>query len=313
MRFWKLSEWRRVLAAIRSWSPDIVHIQYPTQGYRSPFLPSMTPLLSTVAGRAVVRTWHEVHALRGAPFFFLEALPPGPIVAVRPQLYDQLPRLFQATLNPQRVRFIPNASSIPKQDLSTSERARIRTLYLRGQQRLILFFGFVYPFKGVEQIFEIANPATDHLMIAGEEGGDEEYVARLRSLADAAPWTGKVTFTGFLSADESGRLIAASDAVVLPFRHGAGVWNSSIHAAVLQGTPVITTTDDNPHFDAARHVHFAAVDDIAAMRDALDRLAGHRRPYSPLVDVDEWEMIARQHLELYGELLGRGFPGGVAS
>ena len=35
-RGWRMKDLSRLLRTIRRWNPDIIHIQYPTQGYRRP-------------------------------------------------------------------------------------------------------------------------------------------------------------------------------------------------------------------------------------------------------------------------------------
>jgi len=104
---------------------------------------------------------------------------------------------------------------------------------------------------------------------------------------------------GFLSNPDTANLLAAADAVVLPFRNGGGIWNSSIHAAAIQGSAVITTSLDARGLDDKWNVYFAPVDGVPEMKAALDRLAGRRRAADGSVDGDDWDRIAEQHLALY--------------
>ncbi len=43
MERWSLVEMLKVVRLIKNWSPDIVHIQYPTQGYSNGWLPWLLP------------------------------------------------------------------------------------------------------------------------------------------------------------------------------------------------------------------------------------------------------------------------------
>lgn len=278
MTHWRLSEVATFNRIVKNWSPDIVHIQYPTQGYGTGALPMFIPLLASRLGAKVVRTWHEMPAGPGIIAFAIEAAAPGPYVVVRPEFEENLGALLRPLISGRAGGLVTSASSIPKSRISDSERGEVRARLLKGKSRLIVFFGFLYPFKGVEQIFDIADPGLDQIVIAGEAGVDAQYLRDLERRSLENPWRGGVTMTGFLSNDSVADLLAAADAVVLPFRRGGGSWNSSIQAAVLQGVPVITTSNEVRGLDARLNIYFAAPDDVEDMRAALDRLAGQRRP-----------------------------------
>jgi glycosyltransferase involved in cell wall biosynthesis len=299
MRRWGLAELRTLRSVIVEWAPDILHVQYPTQGYGYGLLAPLVPIIASGLGVKVVRTWHEVPSLLGVPNFLLEALAPGPYIVVRPGFLQRLQPFLRPLLANRAGGYVMGASSIPRSVASETQRRALRKRLLGGKRRLIVFFGFLYPFKRVELLFEIANPVSDRIVIAGEAGVDRRYCESLEQLANEEPWRDSVTMTGFLSNEDTADLLAAADAVVLPFRKGGGVWNSSIHAAVIQGSAVITTSREAPGPDERRNIYFASPDRVPEMRAALDRLAGRRRSFDPDIDRDEWLRIAEQHLALY--------------
>jgi hypothetical protein len=92
--------------------------------------------------------------------------------------------------------------------------------------------------------------------------------------------------------------MAAADAIVLPFRDGGGEWNSSLQAARLQGTPVVTTSRLRSGFDADENTAYCAPGDIEAMRRALQAHAG-RRPAHRISENRTWEDIAAAHRGVY--------------
>jgi glycosyltransferase involved in cell wall biosynthesis len=298
MQTWRLSGLPALLRAIRRWRPDVVHMQYPTQGYDGRLLPSLVPLLSWLCGAHPVRTWHEVHIWKATVDFLLQALPPGRFVVVRPNFVAQLPSFLATLIRSRSVSFIPSASIMPPSALGPAERQALRAHYLGDKSRLIVFFGFLYRFKGVEQLFDIADPATDRLIIAGEAGVDVAYMDQLKVRADEDDWRGSVTFTGFLDQAEISDLLAVADAVVLPFTRGGGVWNTSAHAAVRQGTPVITTSTETQEAGEAEGISFAAPGDIKAMRAALAAVPEWQVERAPAHD-DPWREIADRHLGVY--------------
>ena len=305
---WRVRDAWHALSALNRWKPDVVHIQYPTQGYDYGRLPMWLPMMAWLLGIKVVQTWHESTGVRGAASFLLRALVPGKVVVVRPGFRQGLHPLLRALLFSREPVFIANASSISRSRLDASQKQAAKQTYLAGQQRLIVFFGFVYPFKGVDLLFEIADASTDHIVIAGEVDRDSDYGRQLLQTAASTRWAGKVSFTGFLTSDAVADLLVVSDAVVLPFRQGGGEWNTSIHGAVLNGSYVITTSEHLRGFDPQQGIHYAPIDDVQEMKHALS-LAAHRRPGSASggsasADHDPWRGIAQAHVDLYQGVVG---------
>ena len=299
---WTFGEVGRVVKAIREWRPDLVHVQYPTLGYGFARMPVLVPLISWLLGKRVVCTFHEPYDHGGLPRFVVQSRPAFKSIVVRPNYEALLPRMARWFLPARNRVYIASESAIPRCTATLLARAALRAAMLDGRQRLVVFFGFLSQQKGADRLFDICNPATDHIVFVGQALPADCAGDRLAALAAQSPWAGHVSFTGFLSETECADMLAAADAVVLPFRNGGGVWNSSIQAAVQQGVAVITTSYENRGLDRDRHVHWSGVDDIDDMRSALDRLAGTRRDAS-LGEVDEWHSIAARHCELYQDAL----------
>lgn len=300
---WSFAEALKVIKIIHLWSPDIVHIQYPTQGYGNGFLPWALPLIAFMMRKKVVQTWHEGYGRRSAPKLFLKAIVPGGLVVVRPQFKESLPISLRCVLWNKQYVFIRNASPFPKIDLDEKVKSDLKKRYFNGQTRLIVFFGFVYPNKGAELLFEIADPASDQIVIAGEIVETSEYQQKIMKLATTQPWVGKVTVTGFLQPVDIASLLSIADAVILPYRVGGGEWNTSIHAAVLQRSLVITTSLTHHGYDEKRNIYYSKVNDVQEMKSAFDIYAGTRRKDDPDIDKDEWKEIAIKHRSLYEALL----------
>jgi glycosyltransferase involved in cell wall biosynthesis len=303
MKKWSLSEAVKVMQTIRSWSPDIVHIQYPTQGYRNRLLQWFLPMISFLMKKKVVQTWHEAYSRRYVPGFLLKALTPGRVVVVRPQYKNNLLPILRRAVREKEFVFIKNASVFPKINLDDQEKDVLRKRFLKEQKRLVVFFGFVAPYKGVELLFEIADPATDHIVIAGKLDERTDCYRKIMARTSTQSWLGKVSITGFLPAEDIATRLAVADAVILPFRVGGGEWNTSIHGAVLQGSFVITTSLAQNGYDKKHNVYYSRVDDVQEMKAALDRYAGSRRAYDRDIDRDEWQDIAIDHHSLYEALL----------
>jgi glycosyltransferase involved in cell wall biosynthesis len=295
---WKFSEARLLFRAIRRWKPDIVHFQFPTQGYENRYMPYLLPLALRAAGLPVVETWHEYQAAF-MPRYVVNSLIDAVFIVVRPRYMETMSRWFRWIMRNRMVRFVPNASSIPHVVLSNEERRTVRLRYGVGdRERLVLNFGFVYPSKGVDLLFDILDPDVDRLVIASDLDPTDEYHALILEQLHSQRWRDQSVVIGFLPSAELARLLAAADAVVLPFLGGGGGWNTSIHAVVAQGTFLLTTSVEFRGYDEASNVYYATPSGLEEMKTALKSYGG--RQIRPVVDFDdEWRAIARQHLEVY--------------
>lgn len=283
---------KRIVAEFR---PDMVHIQYPTQGYNG-MLPKCLPLFVRLLGVPVVQTWHE-HYAECKQISWLNLLACSALIYVRPDLPQKLPAWVSAWLGKAPVVYVPNASTIPVASLNEGQAQHIKQ-DLSGGRPVICYFGFVNPNKGVERLFEIADPAKHHLVLICDLSDEYPYQANILRIANQAPWAGRVTVTGFQSAQRVGEILAVADAVIFPFPGGAGEWNTSLKAAELAGAFTIATTRDVSllGYHEKQNIYFAGCERISDMRDALNRYIGIRRGS---VSVDSWRTIAMTHEQLY--------------
>jgi glycosyltransferase involved in cell wall biosynthesis len=249
----------------------------------------------------IVQTWHEYHMER-IRRNLLNAISGGGLITVRPNYRETMPNWYRWLIRRKRFDFIPSASAIPRIQLSEGERLAIRSDFALPPTRLIVNFGFAYASKRLEQLFEIADPSRDHLVLICDLNPDDEYHRVILDRVNQEPWLGKVTITGFLPADRVGRILAAADAVVLPFRDGGGIWNTSIHAAVTQGTFVLTTSRELQGYHTAANTYYAQPDDVADMRIALRTYGGRSRNETDEDPASEWETIADAHRAFYASI-----------
>ncbi len=296
---WDLREATTIWRVFRQWKPDVVHFQYPTQGYDDRLLASLIPLLAWMAGATSIRTWHEAFSGRQSVTFLLQSIAPGPRIVVRPNFRALMWRWLRPMLGP-RATMIAGASSIPLSSLNRSERRERRNSCAGSADRLVVFFGFLLPAKGVEQLFEIAEPARDTLVIAGEADADPDYAAKIKALAASDIWSDRSRLAGFLPASDTADLLAIADVVVLPFVTGGGSWNSSISAALLQGTPVVTTSRERHGLDDTGQVYFAEPNNIADIKYGMT-IVKRREPDDARDTLlnGEWARIRDDHLNVY--------------
>lgn len=301
VRGWGVRETSTVLGLMRKWRPDIVHAQYPSHSYRK--IQWILPTMAWLANGPVVQTWHEYYSPRNWPSVLNAALPGG-LVAVRPNYMEKMPGWYRWLNRHKEFRYIPNAASIPAVSLTEAERNDIHVRLGAPENGLIIYFGFAYPAKEIEVLFEIADPGRHRLVLICDLSAGDAYQASILDLAHRDDWAGKVSVTGYLPPTEAATLLAAADAVVLPFRNGGGEWNSSIHGAAEQGTFVLTNSYEKQGYDEIANIYYALPGDVPNMRDALRQHAGRRGQEPSTARGENWDTIASAHVELYRSLLG---------
>jgi glycosyltransferase involved in cell wall biosynthesis len=301
LRSWKLRALPDVMRILSACKPDIVHIQFPTQGYAHYWLPWTLPLALRILGFRVAQTWHEFLGYKRS---FLPYIACDTAIAVRPNFTQHIPSLYRLMLRHKKVVYIPSASSIPQSRLLGEERKQLSIGLKNGQDRMVTYFGFVNLNKGVELIFRVADPSRDQLVLICDLSQNNPHQREILQLCDSPDWRGKVTVTGFLPADKVADVLAVSDAVVLPFPAGGGHWNTSISAALEQGTLVITTSESKHGYDPVSNIFYCNPGDAESMARALATHGGRKIKRSNNVEL-AWNRIANEHLEVYGEMLTR--------
>jgi glycosyltransferase involved in cell wall biosynthesis len=302
-RGWRMLDAVPIAIAARRWRPDVMHIQYPTQGYGHRYLPWLLPTLFRIASVPIVQSWHE-HPEGMGRRNILNAALGGGLIAVRPDYTGMMSARYQWLVRRKQFRFIPGASAIPRVQLSDTEISALRSRFALTSGSLIVFFGFAHPAKRIELLFEIADPARHHLVLICDLSSADAYQDRILNLINCEPWAGRVTVTGFLPSEEVGQILGAADAVILPFQNGGGLWNTSIRAAVAQGTFVLTTSRERHGYDSSENVYYAQPDEVSEMREALRTFVGNRNSETVKDPGCEWDSIASAHISLFNTIKG---------
>jgi glycosyltransferase involved in cell wall biosynthesis len=142
----------------------------------------------------------------------------------------------------------------PDPDGSYRKRGREK-LDVKSDDFLLVYYGYVYPGKGVETLFQslqLVSQKRDNvrLIIVGgmmeKSDAQRNYAREIRALPQRLGIEDKVTWVGELppDTDEASVYLHASDASVLPFDIGVRCNNTSFVGIVAHGLPTITTQGD---------------------------------------------------------------------
>jgi len=297
MDVWDLPSISRVNDVMRQFSPDIVHLQYPASFGRV-FMPNLLPLVCKARGIAMVQTWHE-HPIYSQ---MINAVPNDTLVVVDPAYPAAYRQPYRAMVRNKRSVYIPIGANIPRADTGPEKRNQVRTRYHSEDFRLIVYFGFAITQKGIEYVFNAANPEVDRLVLICELDPKDSYQASILRFAESPEWRGKCCVTGYLEDQQVASVLASADAAVFPFVDGSTLRNGSVLAARLQGTLVVTTHAHFRGYNPSEHTYYVAPGDAEGIREALDSHAGMRFEGEPCVA--SWDDIAVQHVKMYERVLG---------
>ncbi len=302
---WMLGEYPAIRSVVKSWNPDLIHIQYPTQGFYGKKLPYLLPFFIKLMNKVVIQTWHEGFRLSGLFKIFPISITSGNVIVVRINYMQSVSHLFFWVKYIKKIFFVKSASMIPKSLLSNEQKQEYKVQYANANKNLVVFFGFLYPAKGVEQIFEIADPEKDTLLLVGKMDVKQDYANKIKALANSNKWVGSVKFLDFLPDKEVANILAAADAVVLPFKDGGGEWNTSIYAAVNNDTFLLTTANRNQWYDEDNNIYYACPGDVSSMRTALRSYISKKRNDQRNPYLEDWENMADEHMKIYADALGK--------
>ncbi len=213
---------------------------------------------------------------------------------------------------PEFAAVLPGASVVPlgvEQPGPPPDReASRRALGLTPDRLVVLCFGFLAPYKGLETALEAARVAAPPvaLIVAGGEhprlvaGGDSYHELLRDRYGESARFTGRVpesdVATWFEAADVAAfmypRPFSSSGALALAVAHGTPIL-ASPELARTAGLPSSLTVARDPHALAARWRELAA-DPARLRRMRADTVA--------LAESRRWPAVAATHLELYEEV-----------
>lgn len=172
-----------------------------------------------------------------------------------------------------------------------------RQLNIPEKGRVVLFFGFVRPYKGLIYLIEALARLNDkiqglYLVVAGEFWENmEAYLQKIEAMG----LSGQVQLEDrYIPNEELGVFFRAADLAVAPYVGGT---QSAVSALALGfGIPLVATEWSSAGIDKAHKemVRLVPSGDVNALADAIQTFfESHRPPVStaPLPDLNGWETL----------------------
>jgi hypothetical protein len=301
---------------------ELVHVEYPTEGWGNSVLPSFLPLAK---GRSrlllTLHEWSQMNRFRRASILPLVVKSDGFIFVSeqeREHFFASAPKAARS--KPTWV--IPIGVNLEVPELSAEEILAKRGELLGERFDLVItHFGFIHSGKQPEKMLDVVEALRTsgrraRLVFIGDFQKDkaaerQAFVDRIRERALAED----VTMLGFVQDDREAALImAAADVSISLFSDGLSPRRGSFWYATQHGRPTITTEPSDKRafgelgsFLQPPHVFLVSAD---ASREAIAETVNSLPSYSPgevpPIPVPSWHDIATRHAAVYKEMLGRG-------
>jgi glycosyltransferase involved in cell wall biosynthesis len=197
------------------------------------------------------------------------------IIALSAQHLDAFVMAYPDVRAKAEIIPAPSFVPIPKEDPGSARRRGREALGLQEHEIAIIYYGYLYPLKGVETLIAAFGrlPANTRLLIVGETE-DDVYARSLLELSNQAGRADHVLWMGYCDEEKIHLYLCAADICVLPFNVGVRLNNSSFAAAAAHGLPIVTTRGEmleTPFIDG-ENVRLCPPKNPAAMAEAINEL-----------------------------------------
>jgi glycosyltransferase involved in cell wall biosynthesis len=303
---WGASDLAAIASIIRNEKPDIFHQQYPSYmggpTNRGPLSNLLPPWLKwKFRGTPLITTFHEYgeRRLRWRTRAFLNLRLSDAIITVT--------AMDKAILSKwkSKVHRVPIMSNIP---------AHVGARDLAKGKPRIAYFGFMEPLKGFDRFISIASllggDGFEYSVIGGFHPESNAYHRSLLESVKSKGLEKAFRFLGHIDGKAVAQRLAESDCCLLPFEEGVSERRGSFLAAVVQGTPVVTTEGPFTPSDFRDTPGMAMFpkDDLQGMADKVREYCRARPDTSGLERISKsvgLDPIAAAHLDVYASVLGK--------
>src|SRR5579863_4448425 len=236
------------------------------------------------------------------------------------KMKDELCQDFGVAQNAVTVIRHPINNAFPDTDLTPSEAKR--QLGLQENEKAVLFFGRIRPYKGIEHLlsaFQLlaASQSSYRLVIAGEpKKGSEEYRGEIEQTVKTEFAPGQVLLRiQFIPDEEMELYLKAADVLVLPYKE---IFQSGVlFLAYSFGLPVVATDVGSfrEEIVEGRTGFLCQPGDPAELAKAIEtyfasdlykNLKVGRQELKDYADANHsWNAVADLTRDAYAEMLGR--------
>ena len=300
----------RVFILIMSDKPQAVHYHFFRRKSEILFY-----LLLNVLGVKLVYTAHNIlpHELKKIDYIltYLVIKSSRRIIVHSNYIKDKISSIFN--IDPDKIRVIPHGNFdfyLPDGGMDKCE-AR-KKLGLAESANIILFFGFIREYKGLDlllEAFEIAARKDEELvlLIAGEPSSRALLNKYEGIIKQSAVMERIISHFNYVPSNEVAEYLIASDAVILPYKNidHSGI----VHLAYSFNKPVIATKvgDFEESIDQGKSGYIIKNNNAVSLADTINSLCLCREKLEDMANYISvlnnsrfsWDRIAIKTMELY--------------
>lgn len=226
----------------------------------------------------------------------------------------------------QKIVVAPPGPIMPiNQPLTDEERVSIRNrVGIASEDFVVAFFGYMFPGKGIENLFRAVSKLADKMpikvMMVGDTPepavmtkiGDNDYIGTLKKLSQELGISELVVWTGYTASDstDASKFLRISDICALPFDTGVRLHRSSFSFAAAHGLPIISTRAErmeSPFVDS-KNVLLVETNNVDQLASAIERLHADKTARQALSEgaanmagsLFSWQTTVSKTMESYG-------------
>lgn len=169
-------------------------------------------------------------------------------------------------------------------------------------QKIITFFGFIRPAKGIEYLMDAFRKVSEKhpdaiLQVLGmAKPRNWDYSTKLLVKAKEDDLESKVIWTGFIDSDKVPLYLKASDVIVYPYLTTFPSESRGYLQALSYGRPVVMTTAIDSEVKDGIHALVVPPADSEALTNAISKLIDDR-PYAEELGKNGYEYCAHRRWE----------------
>ncbi len=311
----------RAMRAAAERGAGVVHLQFELFLYGGPssligLVPALGAARRTLGGAPFVTTMHQVvePSAVDRDYARLHRVAAPAMVARRgiAGVQAALTRRGAATIvheEPFR-RILPDATVIPHgiEDVTPIDRDVARRSLGLDERFVVLCFGFLAPYKGIELVLEAAADLGPHIQVVVAGGEHPRMVAGGGFGAELRERYGSVArFTGWVPDGDVAAWFSAADLCLFPYPNpfaSSGVLALALaHGAPVLLSPALARCVGAPNVLSAPMTPGPLARRIERLAADPDALAEHRHWSGVLAAGRRWPTVSDQHARLYEEVL----------
>ncbi len=302
VKVWKFSYINPIIKELKKIKPDVVNIQYPSDEYYRRTVSVLPPLIKDIIKCRVTITIHEYDyfnmsekkSLRDKLRLYLNFYKLDRVITVEEKFIKRI----KADYPKADIVYIPISSNIPRSNATKEMLETIRKDYGLEGKKIISYFGFAVPVKGIEYLLKCMPKLSEDvkLLFINELNRDNEYHKSILDLIEKLNIKDRVIITGFFDEPEDiADMLSVSDVCVLPFVNGLKKSNGSFLAAYNQKIKVITTSNNNEKDENG--IYYVRPNEEEELLEKIKYVLGQKEKIER--NVLTWDSVAENFLNAF--------------